>query len=92
MTAYSVPDRVAHVRRDEDGLPQVFLMRLPDGPPVALEGTAALIWIFAVDETVDDVAGAVADCVGEKRDVIADDVEAYLVSLVETGLLAAARD
>ncbi|WP_404381887.1 PqqD family protein [Knoellia locipacati] len=91
MTAYSVPDRVAHVQRDEDGLPQVFLMRLPDGPPVALEGTAALIWMFAVDG-VDDVAAAVAGCVGEKREVIAEDVEAYLVKLVETGLLAASRD
>ena len=89
MTAYSVPERVAHVERDADGLPQVFLMRLPDGQPVALEGTAALIWTFAA-EGEDDVAGAVAQAVGMPREEIADDVEAYLVRLVETGLLTCA--
>lgn len=91
MTAYSVPKRVAHVERAENGLPQVFLMRLPDGPPVALEGTAALIWTLAV-EREEDVAGAVAEVTGVDRADIADDVEAYLVTLVETGLLDASRD
>ncbi|MDT0215574.1 PqqD family protein [Rothia sp. ARF10] len=86
MTAYSVPERVAHVERDADGLPQVFLMRLPDGEPVALEGTAALIWTFAAEGET-DVATAVARAVGLPREEIADDVEAYLVRLVETGLL-----
>ncbi|MFW5471862.1 PqqD family protein [Knoellia sp. CPCC 206450] len=89
MTAYSVPERVAHVERDADGLPQVFLMRLPDGPPVALEGTAALIWTFAAEGEA-DVATAVAKAVGLPREEIADDVEAYLVHLVETGLLTCA--
>lgn len=87
MTAYSVPERVAHVERDADGLPQVFLMRLPDGPPVALEGTAALIWTFAAEGEA-DVAAAVARAVELPREEIADDVEAYLVRLVESGLLA----
>ena len=91
MTAYSVPDRVAHVARDDGGLPQVFLMRLPDGPPVALEGTAALIWTFAV-EREEDVVAAVAEATGMDRADIVDDVEAYLVRLVETGLLHASRD
>lgn len=87
MTAYSVPERVAHVERDADGLPQVFLMRLPDGPPVALEGTAALIWTFATEGEA-DVAAAVARALELPREEIADDVEAYLVRLVESGLLA----
>jgi len=91
VTAYSVPDRVAHVERDADGLPQVFLMRLPDGPPVALEGTAALIWTCAA-AGAGDVAAAVAEQVGESRETIAADVEAYLVRLVELGLLAASTD
>lgn len=91
MTTYSVPERVAHVVRHEDGELQVFLMRLPDGPPVVLEGTGAMIWLHAVDGA-DDVATAVADLVGERRDVIEGDVEAYLVKLVETGLLDARSD
>lgn len=90
MTTYSIPARVAHVVRDE-GEPQVFLMRLPDGPPVVLEGTGATIWLLAVDG-VDDVAAAVADAVGECRETVADDVEAYLVKLVEIGLLEARGD
>lgn len=86
MTAYSIPERVAHVVRHEGDTPQVFLMRLPGGSPVVLEGTGATIWLLAVDGA-DDVAAAVADAVGERRETIADDVEAYLVKLVEIGLL-----
>jgi hypothetical protein len=82
---------VAHVVRTEDESPQVYLMRLPDGPPVVLEGTGAMIWLAAV-EGVDDVAATVAEAVDEEREAIAQDVEAYLVRLVEIGLLEACPD
>ena len=91
MTAYSVPPRVAHVVRGVGTELQVFLMRLPDGPPVVLDGAGALIWICTLDGA-EDVASEVAHVVGEERDSIAEDVEAYLLRLVEIGWLRTSDD
>lgn len=85
---YSPPPRLGHVLRDgrQDEDPVLFLMPLPDGPPLVLRGSAALIWLVAADGE-QDVPGAVARSVGRARADIADDVEHYLDELLDRGLL-----
>ena len=89
MTAYRIPPRVAHVVSDgEPDLPEaLFLMQLPDGTPQVLHGSAAWIWLLAV-EGEPDVADAVAHLVGRPRHEVAADVESFLAELVSRGLLA----
>lgn len=88
---YRVPDRVAYVTNDGqlDSTPaplRVSLMCLPDGVPVVLTGSAALIWLVAAEgspNVVDDVA----EGAGQSAGVIHSDVEAFLAELVGLGLL-----
>lgn len=94
MRAYRVPERLAHVvgpRPSGDGDPTVFLVRLPDGLPVVLRGSAAMIWVLAADGE-DDVATAVGALTGMARESVVDDVDRYLDDLVEHGLLDLAPD
>ncbi len=88
MTAYRIPNRVAHVVPDgEPDLPEaLFLMQLPDGPPQVLHGPAAWIWLVAADGEP-DVADAVAHLAGRPRQEVAADVEQFLADLVSRGLL-----
>ena len=88
MTTYRIPRRLAHVVPGDqpDPADTVFLMKLPDGVPVILRDSAAWIWLLAADGE-GDVAGAVKDLVGLDRDDIGDDVEDFLVDLVDRGLL-----
>ena len=85
MTRYGVPPRVAYVVADA-GTPRVFLMPLPDGPPLVLADTAAVIWILAADGER-DVPAAVGDVVGRPREAVADEVDAYLADLLAKGLI-----
>ena len=87
MSRFVVPPRVAFVVPQADAT-QVFLMALPDGPPVILTDTAAVIWVLAADGE-SDVAGAVGDVVGVPREAIVAEVEQYLRDLVGKGLLSA---
>jgi hypothetical protein len=83
---------VAHVvpeAREGDDL-VVFLMSLPNAPVQVLQGSAALIWIVAV-EGGDDVPTAIAEVTGRPIDEIGDAVRFYLNDLVERGLLVAGR-
>lgn len=88
MTGYRIPPRLAHVVPDGKGnLPgAVFLMTLPDGPPVVLHDSAAWIWLFAA-EGDPDVAGAIAELVGRSIEEVAVDVARFLDGLVADGLL-----
>ena len=90
MTAYRIPPRLAHVVPDgDDGLPSaVFLMRLPDGPPVGLQDSAAWVWLLAADGEP-DVAAAVAELVGRPAAEMADEVNDFLDGLVGRGLIEA---
>ena len=91
---FAVPRRVGHVLVEgaeqpdvgsvED--PELYLMRLPDGPPVRLTGTAATIWLVASDG-VEDVVDRIAKVVERKPGEIERDVAAYLDLLVTDGLL-----
>jgi hypothetical protein len=88
MTAYRVPPRLAHVVPvADDGLASaVFLMRLPDGPPVVLHGSAAWIWLLAADGEP-GVAADVAELVGRPPAEMADEVNHFLDDLVGRGLI-----
>lgn len=95
MTAYRVPQRLAHVvsgdgpapPNDDPALPDVvFLMPLPDGAPQVLHGSAAWIWLLAVAGE-SDVASSIAVLVGLGVDEVAAGVENFLVELVDRGLL-----
>lgn len=83
VTAYFLPDRVGVVRSGDD----VYVARLPDGPIVQLSGTAAIIWSATVDEDGGRPVDRVAARAGVPSAQIADDVERFLASLVERGLL-----
>lgn len=86
--SYTVPDDVAWVDGSTiaSGGETVFLMRVPDGRPMVLTGSAAAIWTLAITG-VDPVAG-IAELTGEAEDVIAPDTLAFLADLVDRGLLA----
>ena len=88
MTTYRIPRRLAHVVPGDraDPADTVFLMKLPDGIPVILRDSAAWIWLVAADGE-GDVAGTVKNLLGLDRDDIGDDVEDFLVDLVDRGLL-----
>jgi hypothetical protein len=87
VSAFSVPPRLAFVIADDVDAPQVFLMPLPDGPPVVLNNISAVIWMLAADGE-EDVAGAVAAVVDMKPEEVRDDVDGYLADLVSRSLLA----
>ena len=85
---YTLPRRLGHVTLPpQDGRPvAVYLMPLPDGDPVSLHGTAALIWTLAAEGEA-DVPAALADLLAVDVHAVAADTHAYLDSLVEAGLL-----
>lgn len=82
-----MPRRLAYVFPEPAGGPLVvYLMHVPDGTPVVLRDSAALIWGVAADGEP-DVVDAVAQLVGRPADEIAPDTRNYLADLVARGLL-----
>ncbi len=85
---YRVPPRLAYVVDDQVAeSPVVYLMQLPDGAPLVLQGSGGLIWTLAADGE-NDVPAAVAGFVGRPVDMITQDVAGFLGELVSCGLLA----
>lgn len=86
--SHGIPRRLGHVViADGDGQPaEVFVMQLPDGPPLVLRGSAALIWILAAQGN-SDVVGSLSEIVGRPAADIAPDVHTYLDELVARRLL-----
>lgn len=84
---YRVPRRLARVVDDQSaGEPVVYLMQLPDGDPLILQGSGGLIWALAADGE-SDVPRAVARAVGVPVEEIVEEVGVFLADLVERGLL-----
>jgi hypothetical protein len=83
MTVYAPGPGIAMEQHDE----AVYVARLPDGPIIVLEGTAALIW----HEACSSGPGTIADRVGEQVDrdtgEIADAVARFVEDLLAQGLL-----
>jgi hypothetical protein len=74
------------VDRDEDKL---YVASLPDGPPLLLSDSAALIFLVAVEGgTLDDVVARVAGQAGQPPESIRADVLAFVEELLALGLLS----
>ena len=64
MTAYRIAPDVAWVDATAAGheSAEVFLARMPDGPPLVLQGSAWLVWsVVAGHAALDDVVAPVAE-------------------------------
>jgi hypothetical protein len=84
-----VGDRVAWLDVTDQALEAVYATTLPDGPPVVLRATAALIFLEAVEGgRVDEVVERVAEESGQPVEHIRDDVVRFLDDLVHRGLLS----
>lgn len=84
---FRVPSRLAYVVEQRDGGDtSVYLLHLPDGEPLSLRGSAALIWLLAADGEP-DVPAAVAASVEHPDAEVEAATRAYLAYLVGAGLL-----
>lgn len=84
----SLRDRVAWLDLADRGQDAVYVSALPDGPPMVLRATAALIFVVAAGGgTLDEVVVKVADESGQPADEIRADVVAFVDELVRHGLL-----
>ena len=89
MGRYTRPDDLAVIDAEPaDGDPfRVYLTLLPSGPLVVLEGSGAAIWQEAQDDESGGLVERLAAENGLRAEEIRDDVERFLVQLVNTGLL-----
>ncbi len=66
----------------------VYVASLPDGPPLVLEGTGALVWGAVLGGgSIDDVVAQVADEAGESAEAVRAGVTAFVDGLVAAGVL-----
>ena len=68
----------------------LYVARLPAGPIIVLDGTAALIWTVACADEPGSIAARVAARVDRDVAEIAYAVDEFVADLVEQGLLIAA--
>ncbi|MGG5259343.1 PqqD family protein [Phycicoccus avicenniae] len=67
----------------------VYAARLPDGPPLVLEGPGAVVWhALLPGGTVDEVAERVAQRVGVSAEAVLLDVAGFLDGLLRAGVAA----
>ena len=84
----STGSRVAWLDLADRGQDTVYASALPDGPPVVLSGTAALIFLVAArGGSLDEVVAGVADESGQPVEEIRDDVVRFVDELVDFRLL-----
>ncbi|CAN5398466.1 hypothetical protein BH10ACT5_BH10ACT5_19010 [soil metagenome] len=70
----------------------VYLARLPDGPIAVLDGVAALIWSEACAGDRETVSVRVAAAIDPPTAGIDHDIDAFVTSLVDQGLLEVQSD
>ena len=90
--AVRLADRVAWLDSADHGAGDeqdaVYASGLPDGPPMVLRETAALIFLVAArGGSLDEVVAGVAEESGQLVETIRDDVVAFVDELVHLGLL-----
>lgn len=83
MTVYRPASRVGVEQREAT----VYVARLPDGPIIVLEGTAALIWMEACSSAPRTIAERVGDHVDRGAAEIAAEIDRFVRDLVAQGLL-----
>ena len=90
MTHYRIADDVAwvsHEELDADGVPSAYATRLPQGPPITLEGTACVVWLALADGgSHEEITEAAAQMWGVEPADISADVLVMVVELVGAGL------
>ena len=93
MTTFRIADDVAWVSREDldDGTsPMAYAALLPAGRPLALAGSACLVWLAVADGgTMDEIVAAAAGMADAEPAAISDDVRALVDSLVAAGLVRA---
>ena len=68
----------------------VYVARLPDGPPLVLEGSGAVVWGALLEGgTLADVVARVAAETRESERVVASGVEGFVDGLLSAGVLEA---
>lgn len=66
----------------------VYVAALPDGPPLVLEGSGALVWRAVLGGgTVDEAVERVAAAAGESAAAVAAGVRGFVDDLVAAGVL-----
>jgi hypothetical protein len=87
---YTAAADVASLLGDEetDDVGVVYVARLPDGPPVVLRDSGAMIWEVAVGGgTMDEIVSGVAARTGLPVQTIESDVREFVRELSRLGLL-----
>jgi hypothetical protein len=87
---YAAAADVASILGDEetDDVGVVYVARMPDGPPVVLRDSGALIWEVAVGGgTMDEIVSGVAARTGLPAEAIQADVREFVRELSRLGLL-----
>ncbi len=88
MTTYRVAPDVAWVEVAGSPQPEAVAARVPDGPPLALLGPSAVIWLSVVEGgDAREVVDRVADATGQFRETVEEGVCGLLEDLVARGLL-----
>lgn len=68
----------------------VYAAHLPDGPPLVLDGSGAVVWAALVEGgTLEDLVARVAAATGESAQVVAAGVEGFVDGLLAAGVLDA---
>jgi hypothetical protein len=68
--------------------PAAVAARVPDGPPVALNGSSAVVWRCALGGgSTEDVVARVVEATGQDRETVTAPVQRFLQDLLGRGLL-----
>lgn len=80
--------RLAQAEHEEEGFLLFALALVPDGTPIVLQGSAAVIWRCAEDGMpVSELVAAVADCYEVDPEEIRSTVTSFLDQLCAAGFL-----
>lgn len=83
MTGYVVPADVAVVARDGS----IFVARVPQGPIMVFEDTAAELWLLAPGATRENLPAIAAERFAVTESMIVDEVHTFVDSLLAHGLI-----
>ena len=93
MTRYRIADDVAWVSDetlDAGTVPSAYVTRLPQGPPVTLDGPACVVWLaLAEGGTHEEITAAAAGMWDADPEAISSDVVTLVDDLVRAGLVVA---